>query len=63
MGSRAGPLQLPDGLTQGPMHKSAVASKAGVEAEGGTYTPHPGEIVVEKMPELGRAGRLQGQGF
>ena len=45
------------------MHKIAVATKEGVEAEGGSYTPHPGEIVVEKMLELGRGGRLKGAGF
>ncbi|HOW93489.1 MAG TPA: 3-hydroxyacyl-CoA dehydrogenase NAD-binding domain-containing protein [Mycolicibacterium fallax] len=66
-GSQAGypaaPLQLSDELNLELMHKIAVATRAGVEADGGSYTPHPGEIVVEKMLELGRAGRLKGAGF
>ena len=45
------------------MHKIAVASRKGVEDEGGTYTPHPAEAVVEKMIEAGRPSRLKGAGF
>ncbi|BBZ68658.1 3-hydroxyacyl-CoA dehydrogenase [Mycolicibacterium insubricum] len=62
-GYPAAPLQLSDELNLELMHKIAVATKEGVEAEGGSYTPHPGEIVVEKMLELGRGGRLKGAGF
>ena len=66
-GSQAGypapPLQLSDELNLELMHKIAVASRKGVEDEGGTYTPHPAEAVVEKMIELKRPSRLSGAGF
>jgi len=66
-GSQAGypapPLQLSDELNLELMHKIAVASRKGVEDEGGTYVPHPAEAVVEKMIELGRPSRLKGAGF
>ena len=66
-GSQAGypapPLQLSDELNLELMHKIAVASRKGVEDEGGTYTPHPAEAVVEKMIEIGRPSRLKGAGF
>ena len=45
------------------MHKIAVASRKGVEDDGGTYEPHPAEAVVEKMIEIGRPSRLKGAGF
>ncbi len=66
-GSQAGypapPLQLSDELNLELMHKIAVASRKGVEDDGGTYTPHPAEAVVEKMIELDRPSRLKGAGF
>ena len=66
-GSQAGypapPLQLSDELNLELMHKIAVASRKGVEDEGGTYVPHPAEAVVEKMIELERPSRLAGAGF
>ncbi|WNG92187.1 3-hydroxyacyl-CoA dehydrogenase NAD-binding domain-containing protein [Mycobacterium sp. ITM-2016-00318] len=66
-GSQAGypapPLQLSDELNLELMHKIAVASRKGVEDEGGTYVPHPAEAVVEKMIEIGRPSRLKGAGF
>ena len=66
-GSQAGypapPLQLSDELNMELMHKISVATQKGVEAAGGTYEPHPGEAVVEKMIALGRPSRLKGAGF
>jgi 3-hydroxyacyl-CoA dehydrogenase/enoyl-CoA hydratase/3-hydroxybutyryl-CoA epimerase len=66
-GSQAGypapPLQLSDELNLELMHKIAVASRKGVEDDGGTYEGHPAEAVVEKMIELGRPSRLKGAGF
>ena len=66
-GSQAGypapPLQLSDELNLELLHKIALATRKGVEDAGGTYEPHPGEAVVEKMVELGRSGRLKGAGF
>src|ERR1700736_637622 len=66
-GSQAGypapPLQLSDELNLELMHKIAVATRKGIEDDGGTYHPHPAEAVVEKMIEVGRSGRLKGAGF
>src|ERR1700712_344822 len=66
-GSQAGypapPLQLSDELNLELMHKIAVASRKGVEDDGGTYEAHPAEAVVEKMIEIGRPSRLKGAGF
>ena len=66
-GSQAGypapPLQLCDELNMELMHKISVATQKGVEEAGGTYEPHPGEAVVEKMIALGRPSRLKGAGF
>lgn len=66
-GSQAGypapPLQLSDELNMELMAKIAKATRAGVEAAGQTYTPHPAEAVVAKMIELGRPSRLAGKGF
>ncbi|MDT4998474.1 MAG: 3-hydroxyacyl-CoA dehydrogenase / enoyl-CoA hydratase / 3-hydroxybutyryl-CoA epimerase, partial [Mycobacterium sp.] len=66
-GSQAGypapPLQLSHELNLELMHKIAVASRKGVEDDGGTYEGHPAEAVVEKMIELGRPSRLKGAGF
>ena len=66
-GSQAGypapPLQLSDELNLELMHKIAVATRKGIEDDGGTYQPHPAEAVVEKMIEVGRSGRLKGAGF
>jgi 3-hydroxyacyl-CoA dehydrogenase/enoyl-CoA hydratase/3-hydroxybutyryl-CoA epimerase len=62
-GYPAPPLQLSDELNLELMHKIAVASRKGVEDEGGTYQPHPAEAVVEKMISLERPSRLKGAGF
>jgi 3-hydroxyacyl-CoA dehydrogenase/enoyl-CoA hydratase/3-hydroxybutyryl-CoA epimerase len=66
-GSQAGypaaPLQLSDELNLELMHKIAVATRKGVEDAGGKYEPHPAELVVEKMIELGRPSKLKGAGF
>jgi 3-hydroxyacyl-CoA dehydrogenase / enoyl-CoA hydratase / 3-hydroxybutyryl-CoA epimerase len=66
-GSQAGypapPLQLSDELNMELMAKIATATRAGVEAAGGTHVPHPAEAVVNKMIELGRPSKLSGKGF
>ena len=62
-GYPAAPLQLSDELNLELMHKIAVATREGVEAAGGTVEKRMNEIVVEKMIELGRSGRLNGAGF
>ena len=66
-GSQAGypapPLQLSDELNLELMQKIATATRKAVEDDGGTYTPHPAEVVVNKMIEIGRPSRLKGAGF
>jgi 3-hydroxyacyl-CoA dehydrogenase / enoyl-CoA hydratase / 3-hydroxybutyryl-CoA epimerase len=56
-------LQLSDELNLELMAKIAKATREAVEASGETYVPHPGEAVVAKMLEAGRAGRLRKAGF
>ena len=66
-GSQAGypapPLQLSDELNLELMHKIATATRKAVEETGATYEPHPAEVVVNKMIEIGRPSRLKGAGF
>jgi 3-hydroxyacyl-CoA dehydrogenase/enoyl-CoA hydratase/3-hydroxybutyryl-CoA epimerase len=62
-GFPTGVLQISDELNMQLMKKIADSFKAGVEAQGGTYTPTPGTLVVEKMLELDRPGKLAGKGF
>ncbi len=57
-------LQLSDELNMELMQKIRNASRAALEADGGTWTGHPAEQVIDKMvDELHRAGRLRGAGF
>ncbi|MEZ0577610.1 3-hydroxyacyl-CoA dehydrogenase NAD-binding domain-containing protein [Nocardioides sp. MH1] len=56
-------LQLSDELNLELMAKIGKATREGIEATGETYVGHPGEAVVLKMLEAGRAGRLRGAGF
>ncbi|CAB4757339.1 unannotated protein [freshwater metagenome] len=62
-GYPVGPLQLTDELNMELMSKIAKATKDAAERDGGTYEPHPGSLVVEKMIELERPSRLKGAGF
>ena len=57
-------LQLSDELNMKLMRKIATAAREAVEAEGGTWTAHPAEDVIERMlDEYDRPGRLEGRGF
>jgi 3-hydroxyacyl-CoA dehydrogenase / enoyl-CoA hydratase / 3-hydroxybutyryl-CoA epimerase len=57
-------LQLSDELNMKLMQKIRNAARAAVEAEGGTWTGHPAEAVIDTMVDtLGRPGRLDGAGF
>ena len=56
-------LQLLDELTLTLPQKIRKEAQAALEAAGGTYTPHPGDAVVDRMLELGRPGRSGGAGF
>src|SRR3954447_3020394 len=53
-------LQLSDELNMELMQKIRNATRAAVEAEGGTWQPHPGFAVVDHMLEAGRPGKLRG---
>jgi 3-hydroxyacyl-CoA dehydrogenase / enoyl-CoA hydratase / 3-hydroxybutyryl-CoA epimerase len=63
-GYPAAPLQLMDELTLTLPRKIAAEARADVERAGDTYTPHPGEVIVDRMvEEFGREGRSSGAGF
>jgi 3-hydroxyacyl-CoA dehydrogenase/enoyl-CoA hydratase/3-hydroxybutyryl-CoA epimerase len=57
-------LQLSDELNLNLARKIRDATKAAVERDGGTWTGHPAEQVVDRMlDEFDRGGRLAGAGF
>ncbi|NIJ10820.1 3-hydroxyacyl-CoA dehydrogenase/enoyl-CoA hydratase/3-hydroxybutyryl-CoA epimerase [Saccharomonospora amisosensis] len=67
-GSQAGypapPLQLMDELTLTLPRKIRQETRAAVEAEGGTWSAHPSEAVIDRMiDEYDRKGRSSGAGF
>jgi 3-hydroxyacyl-CoA dehydrogenase / enoyl-CoA hydratase / 3-hydroxybutyryl-CoA epimerase len=63
-GYPAAPLQLMDELTLTLPRKIAAEYRAEVERRGGTYTPHPGQAIVDRLvEEFGREGRSAGAGF
>jgi 3-hydroxyacyl-CoA dehydrogenase/enoyl-CoA hydratase/3-hydroxybutyryl-CoA epimerase len=62
-GYPVGPLQISDELNMELMVKIRNATRAAVEREGGTYTPHPAEKVIDHMIEIGRPSKLKGAGF
>ncbi|MGZ5416072.1 MAG: 3-hydroxyacyl-CoA dehydrogenase NAD-binding domain-containing protein [Nocardioides sp.] len=62
-GYPVGPLQISDELNMELMVKIRNATREAVEREGGTYTPHAAEAVINKMIEIGRPSKLKGAGF
>jgi 3-hydroxyacyl-CoA dehydrogenase / enoyl-CoA hydratase / 3-hydroxybutyryl-CoA epimerase len=56
-------LQLTDELNMELSARIRKAYKDAIEAEGGTFKPHPGFAVVDHMLEAGRPGKLRGAGF
>ncbi|HEX4722543.1 MAG TPA: 3-hydroxyacyl-CoA dehydrogenase NAD-binding domain-containing protein [Pseudonocardiaceae bacterium] len=67
-GSQAGypapPLQLMDELTLTLPRKISEETRAGIEAAGGTWEPHPSEDVIDRMVlDFDRKGRSTGAGF
>ncbi|MFF8837194.1 3-hydroxyacyl-CoA dehydrogenase NAD-binding domain-containing protein [Streptomyces sp. NPDC015130] len=57
-------LSLMDELTLTLPRKIRNETKKAVEEEGGTWTTHPGEAVIDRMvDEFGRPGRSGGAGF
>ena len=57
-------LQLMDELTLTLPRKIREETAGGVEAAGGTWTPHPSEAVVDRMvDEFDRKGKSSGAGF
>jgi len=63
-GYPAPPLQLMDELTLTLPRKIAAEERAAAARDGGTYEPHPAQVVLEAMVERhGRPGRSGGAGF
>lgn len=62
-GYPAPPLQLMDELTLTLPAKIMAQNRAGAEAAGVEYVPHPAETVIEQMLAAGREGRSSGAGF
>ena len=62
-GYPVGPLQISDELNMELMAKIRNATKAATEREGGSYTPHPAEQVIDRMIEIERSSKLKGAGF
>ena len=62
-GYPVGALQLADELSLELLLQIRNETRDGIEAAGGVYTSHPGEVIVEKMVELRRPGRVRGAGF
>jgi 3-hydroxyacyl-CoA dehydrogenase/enoyl-CoA hydratase/3-hydroxybutyryl-CoA epimerase len=62
-GYPVGALQLTDELNMELFVKIRNETRAAVAAAGGTLPTHPGEVVVDRMVELCRPGRLRGAGF
>ncbi|RLK46720.1 3-hydroxyacyl-CoA dehydrogenase NAD-binding domain-containing protein [Microbacterium telephonicum] len=63
-GYPAGALQLLDELTISLSQKIRQETRAAVEAEGGVWTEHPSEAVMDWIvDEAGRPGRKAGGGF
>ena len=62
-GYPVGVLQLSDELNMELFKKISTATRAAVEADGGSYEPHPAEAVIDTMIGLGRPSRLKGAGF
>ncbi|MCW0216060.1 MAG: 3-hydroxyacyl-CoA dehydrogenase NAD-binding domain-containing protein [Pseudonocardia sp.] len=57
-------LQLMDELTLTLPQKIRKESQAAAEAAGRTWTPHPGDVIVDRMvDEFGRKGKSTGAGF
>jgi 3-hydroxyacyl-CoA dehydrogenase / enoyl-CoA hydratase / 3-hydroxybutyryl-CoA epimerase len=57
-------LQLMDELTLTLARRIRDEARAGVQAAGGTYDPHPAEAVLDRLvSEFGRKGRSTGAGF
>ena len=57
-------LQLMDELTLTLPRKIREETRAGVEAAGGTWTPHPSDAIIDRMvDEFDRKGRSSGAGF
>jgi 3-hydroxyacyl-CoA dehydrogenase/enoyl-CoA hydratase/3-hydroxybutyryl-CoA epimerase len=56
-------LQLSDELNMKLMQKIRNASKNAVESDGGTWTAHPAEQVIDQMVSEGRPGKLEQAGF
>lgn len=57
------PLALQDEVSLSLGLHVATQTRKDLEAEGKSYTEHPGEAVLRALCELGRVGKKAGQGF
>lgn len=62
-GMPVGPLAVLDEVSLALFAHIRDQTVADLAAEGKTYRPHPGEVVLDKMLALGRSGRAGGAGF
>ena len=62
-GYPAPPLQLLDELNLELLQKVSVANESGAREAGRSYLKHPGEVIVDRMIEIGRPSRLKSAGF
>jgi 3-hydroxyacyl-CoA dehydrogenase / enoyl-CoA hydratase / 3-hydroxybutyryl-CoA epimerase len=62
-GFPVGPLAVTDEVSMTLVEKIRNQTVKDLEAEGGRYTPHPADPVVDRMLEASRPGKLAGGGF
>jgi 3-hydroxyacyl-CoA dehydrogenase/enoyl-CoA hydratase/3-hydroxybutyryl-CoA epimerase len=62
-GYPVGALQLTDELNMELFLKIRTETREAAQAAGESFASHPGDVVIDRMVELGRPGRLRGNGF
>jgi 3-hydroxyacyl-CoA dehydrogenase/enoyl-CoA hydratase/3-hydroxybutyryl-CoA epimerase len=62
-GFPVGPLAVTDEVSMTLMEKVRHQTVRDFEAQGSPYLPHPAELVVDRMLEASRPGKLAGGGF
>jgi 3-hydroxyacyl-CoA dehydrogenase/enoyl-CoA hydratase/3-hydroxybutyryl-CoA epimerase len=63
VGYPVGMLQLTDELNMELSVKVFAEARQAKESAGQDYVPHPAELVIQEMVDLGRPGRVRGAGF
>ncbi|CAA0125135.1 Fatty acid oxidation complex subunit alpha [BD1-7 clade bacterium] len=62
-GFPVGPLAVVDEVSLTLLNKIKQQEISDLEAEGNTYNPHPGDLVIDAMLSKSRAGKAAGAGF